>query len=444
MLSPGTYSADQKLTAPLESEVERILSSKAVYLAEPGSVVSGDGLYYNFQNSVINIAENTRNIGRYKVSLNQLSFGGTSQFTVPNQSFLGGIWLSCTLPAIPANVYLPRGWLLHAIEEISYILGSSNVSQLKVNGDSHTHIFMENCETEEKRSRLIRMAGEEITDVVAVESRATIQIQLPWSSINALIKKYTFDTNILNSPINVLIKWRPRDQIMSGSGVSTSGINGFSTGTIYADQCDLTNKALSLKMRMLMDPNLAYSYPFIFCQSYTLPFSGSTTLPVSLNLLGIINADLVAVAFHAIKNDRLISGATFNNRINRMDYDMVNNVSLTFNGLTMFDAPGTSWIAYASQDCVGDPMFQQSRLTSAQSTSPFVTEPIDRMAVFIPFTFNKSTLFTNSFSNTWRIPNNTLVLSFLTTDTGDYTLYLTYFYNSVFSIRQGNSSLLLE
>jgi hypothetical protein len=444
MLSPGTFAGEPSLTAPLESEIEKILSSKNVYLAEPGSVTSGDGIYYNFQNSVIDIAETTRNIGRYKVSLNQLSFGGTSQFTVPNQSFLSSIWLTLTLPNIPANVFLPRGWSLDAVEEVSYLLGSSNVSQLKINGDSHTDIMLEHCETSEKKSRLIHLAGEEITAPTTTESRATFQLQLPWSCINALTKKFTFDTNILNSPINVIIKWRPRDQIMSGTGVLASGITQFSTGTVYADQLDLTNKSLSLKMKMLMSPQLSYSYPFIFTQSYTLPFTGNTTLPISLNLLGIINADLVALNFHAVKNDRLHTGPTYNNRMNRMDYDEIRDVHLQFNGLTMYDAPGDSWKAYAMQDNIGDPEFQQSRLTGPQGTSPFVTEPIDRMAVFVPFTFNKSTLFTNAFSNTWRIPNNTLVLSFLTSDTGDYTLYLTYYYNSVFSIRQGNSSLLLE
>lgn len=444
MLSPGTFQTGDAVRGPMESEVEKILSSKNVYLAEPGSVTSGDGLYYNFQNSVINIAETTRNIGRYRVSLNQLSFGGSSQFTVPNQSFLSSLWLTLTLPAIPANVYLPRAWGYDAIEEVSYLLGSSNVSQLKINGDSHTDILLENCETAEKRSRLMRLGGEEITAPTTGESRATVQIQLPWSSINALTKKFTFDTNILNSPINVLIKWRPRDHIMSGTGVSASGITSFSTGTVYADQLDLTNKSLSLKMKMLMSPELSYSYPFIFTQSYTLPFTGNTSLPISLNLLGIINADLVGLSFHTVKNDRLTTGVTFNNRMNRMDYDEIRDVNLSFNGLTMYDAPGDAWKAYAMQDCIGSPEVQQSRLTGPQGASPFITEPIDRMPVFIPFTFNKSTLFTNMFQNTWRIPNNTLVLSFLTSDVGDYTLYLTYYYNSVFSVRQGNSSLLLE
>lgn len=170
---------------PELSQVDKILSDKPVLLNNPGTVLD-TSLYYNFSNTQLVAAEQVNNYGRYSQSLTSSILGSTANVTVPNSSFLSGMYLYLELPPTGPNQYLMRGWGLNVIENISFILGSSNVSQLNINGQSHAQMYMASAETSEKRLKLLRLAGEEVTiDQVAAgvvqNNRAHVQIQLPWS-----------------------------------------------------------------------------------------------------------------------------------------------------------------------------------------------------------------------------------------------------------------------
>jgi hypothetical protein len=441
-LQTQTMGAD---VGPETDQVDKILSSKPVLLNNPGTVID-NSLYYNFSNAQLVAAEAVQNNGRFSQSLSSTAFGSTSSIIIPNSSFLSGVTLYAELGALPDNVFLPRGWLLNAIESLSFILGSSNVSQLTYNSQSHANIYMANCETAEKRLKAMRLAGEEYSAGVAQApgtiNKAQVQLQLPWSKINALCKKLPFDTNLLSNPIILQIRLKPKNEIFSGSNYLNAP-SSFDIAKVYATQIDLMDKELSLKNFMYQEPQLSYNYPFIFNQSYQVDFTGNTTDGVRLNLLTIINADLVGIGMQVVKQSNLSAGPTGANALSPFNWERVKDIQLSFNGLIFADFPGDMCELAEIQDYPGSGMVPYSVVTSG-GAGPYVSTPQDVRSTYFSFTRLRNTVFCDHFQNSIRISNNALNLQFKTQSNDDYRLFITYYYNGVFGIRQGQSALILE
>lgn len=430
---------------PEMDQLDRILSSKMVHLSNPGTVID-NSLYYSFSNAQLVVAETVQNHGRFSQSFSSPAFGSTSSITIPNSSFLGGLNVYFELPALGANQFLPRGWGLSAIESLSFILGSSNVSQLTINGQSHMAMYMLGCETEEKRLKALTLAGQEYSAGVAQApgtiNRAHFQLQLPWSRITALCKKLPYDTNLLSNPVIVQIKLRSQNEIIGGSGYA-SGPTAFSVAKVYATQIDLMDKSLSLKNYMYANPNLSYNYPFIFTQSYQSDFINSNTNPVNLNLLTIINADLVGISFHVVDTANLSAGVAGANALAPMNWQRVRDVQLTFNGLIFYDAPGEMAELYDLQDLPGSGNIPYSVVTGG-GVGPYLTNPKEVRETFMSLQRLRNTLFCDAFQNSIRIANNALNLSFIGETNNPARLFVTYYYNAVFSTKLGQSALILE
>jgi len=425
--------------------VEGILSRKAPLMSNPGSVVANN-LYYDSNSVAVVAAECVSNYGRYSQSLTSLQLGSAGNFTIPNSSFLSGMYVYAELPALPANVFLPRSWLLNSIAQISFILGSSNVSQINISGASHIAQLLLSCETAEKRNEVLRLAGDEVTSAPQAPgtvNRAYMQLQLPWSRINSLMKKLPFDTSLLSSPVIVNIQLKQQADFFTGSGLATAP-QAFSRYTVFANQIDLMDKELSLAIPLMRDPGLMYSYPFTYVQTSTQNFVGSasSSSPVSLILTGLVNADLVGISLQIIRSDRL-TGGNGSSPLSPLAYERVQNLLLQYNGLTLYDSPGQMYRLYDAQDLPGSGVVPYSVLTAA-GAGPYVTTPADAYIQFIPFTRLRNTQFGDMFQNSFRIANNVLNLGFITPENVPYTLTSTYYYNACFGIQQGQSNLIIS
>ena len=430
---------------PPMDQIDKILSSKPVLLANPGQVIDNT-LYYSYSNAQLVASECVQNFGRFVQSLSNASFGSTSSVSIPNSSFLEGLTLYAELPALGANQFLPRGWLLNSIESLSFILGSSNVSQLTINSSTHAQMYMAGCETQEKRLKALRLAGEEYSAGVAQApgtiNRAQVQLQLPWSRITALCKKLPIDTSLLSNPIIIQIRLKPQNEIIGGAGFA-SAPNGFSVAKVYATQIDLMDKSMSLKNFMYQEPSLSYNYPFIFTQSFTIDIQNSNTTPVNTNLLTIINADLVGISFAVIDQANLTAGVGGVNALSPFNYQRVKDVLLTFNGLVFYDAPGDASELYDLQDYPGTGMIPYSVVTGG-GAGPYITNPKDVRVTYMSLTRLRNTMFCDHFQNSIRISNNALNLSFVGESNNPARVFVTYYYNAVFSLRAGQSALILE
>lgn len=407
----------------------KYLTNKKIVLSSPGYALND--LYYSNSDSVVEATECTYSTGRYQYSLQSAQFGSASQIIIPNSSFVGQLYLHATL-TLPTNVNVGNAWLYSSIASVSYIFGSSNVPQITLGGQSLFELALLECDTAEKRNALMIYSGAATRNTgAAVKISADCVIPLPFSSLVGLVPKRLFDTNLLQNPIIIQINFNQASSIFAGVGVKPSA---FDNATAYIRQGDLTNKAESLRNALRLDPGVSMNYPFIHHQTYTPgPHTGVVAggaSNVSLALQSIINADLVGLSFHVMKQADLASGDYFN-------WQEVTNISLLYNGLIIYYAPGSMHKLVSMMDGnLGSPSAQYALATSASSNEIVPT--------MINFSRMKSLSFTNHFANTFRIPNNTLTLQYNTPDTDQYVCFVTYHYNGMAQIQNGQANIYFD
>lgn len=414
------------------------LSNKRVLLSNPGTKLNS--IYYSAVNTVVDSSEVTYNTGRLSVSLSQTNFGSQSQIIVPNSSLLSEVYLHLELPAIVGNQTLCRGWALGAIDNISYLFGSSNVSQISISGQTIFQILMCECQSEEKRTEMFKLAGEEQLLPTTGRVTADIILPLPWSSACAKYCKLPFDTNLLSNPITINITFKASNSIYGGVGVRPAGFN---VATMLFRQGDLTNKDQSLKYELMKNPQLMYSYPFVHKQSYTVNFTGQPVGAgiVSLPLLAFINADLLGISFGVVRDTDLLPQN--NNTPNPFNYEDIRNLRVTYNGLTMLDAPERAWKLMNMQSIEGSSKLQGS-VVSPGGVGPFSSDPKDTYPIYINFARIRAVCFDREYQNVWRIANNVLTLDFNTLTTDNYRFFATYYYNGVSEIQNGETRVYFD
>lgn len=415
------------------------LANKRTALSNPGTKM--DDIYYSQLNSVVELAEATYNLGRFTTSLSQLTYGSSSQVIIPNSSLIQGVYLYLQAPPVVANQTLPLGWGYAMIQSVSYLFGSSNVSQIDLPQQSIFQTLMMECETEEKRSELLRLGGEQYTAPTVFAPEAYVFIPLPFSSICGIKNKLPFDTSLLDNPIILQISLSRSNQVYGGSGVQP---NALLRASCVLRQGDLSNKDQSLRPILNSNPTLMYSYPFIHRQSFTPSiFNGSTTVgqPVSIPLLSFINADLVGISIGAILTNKLVnSGATCPSPF---AFDRLSNIELKFNGLVMFSSPGELYRVSNMLSEPGAGSFHQSVITDS-AVAPFATTAYDAYVVFIDFSRVRAACYDGHYQNVWRIGNNTLTISFNTTTPNQYQLFAIYHYNGVAEIQNGQTRIYFD
>lgn len=415
------------------------LSEKRTALSNPGTKL--DDIYYSQLNSLVELSEVTYNFGRYFANLNSLQFGGQSQVNIPNSELLEGVYLYIEAPPLVANQTLPLGWGFAMLSSISYLFGSSNVSQLDIRKHSIFQTIMYECETQEKRDAIFRLAGEETIGPTDDTVKAYLKLPFPFSSVCGIHSKKPFDTSLLTNPIILQIAFDQSAAVYGGSGVQPTSLV---KAGIYIRQGVFKNKDQSLKPAMMANPNLMYTYPFIHRQLFTTgSFTGSrsSSAPVTMTLTGLINADLVGLTIGVVKNSQIANDGT--KCPCPFVYDEIQNVLLQFNGLQMFNSPGKFYKFLNMIGTAGSGAVQTSLIANS-ATAPFSSSPQMTYPIYIDFGRIRSACFDGHYSNTWRIGNNTLTLSFNTSTTETYTMYVTYHYNGVCEVQSGQARIYFD
>lgn len=434
------------------------------YLAAKRSTLSAggtflDGNYYSIANSTVEMVETTYSQGRLIVGLSSKSFGSQSQVLVPNSSFIGDSYLTMTLPNILDNQTLSRGWGYAIINSLSFLFGSSNVSQLTINGQSLWAKISQQCETEEKRSELFNLGGQEylqpITRINATTGlperdpdaiiSATILLPLPWSSASGMFSKIPFDTNCLNNPLTIQIQLNQPQAIYGGSAAMPTNLIraecNFLTG-------DLTNKDQSLRNKLAMNPELSMLYPFIHCQSFTpAAFYGSKNqaTPISIPVQAFINADLLGMTINIVKMSNI--SPPDKSAPNVFNCDDIRNVAIFWNGTILYNAPEDSWKCMTMRSALGPQYFKNSVIApNALGVGPFSSQPKNCYPLQIDFSRIRSVAYEGKFQNVFRIANQTLTFNFNTSEGPEtqYQAYFTFFYNGVAQIQQGQTSVYFD
>jgi hypothetical protein len=426
---------------------EVYLSNKHVILSSGGTKYND--LYYHHMNSTAALVECTYSMGKYSQSLSSLGFGSTSNVTIPNQSFLGETYLQLVLPNTTANQTICRGWGYACIQEIQYIIGSSNTSTITLSGESVFSTVLAQCTSEEKRSELFRLAGQEILvpqiapangDVPQI--RADVLLPYPWST---MCDKLDLDTSLLSNNIVITIKFKPSNSIYGGSDAEPQS---FLSALVTFRQGDLSNTNLSLRHTMMANPELIYSYPLSHFQNFqSPPFPGATLsqglAACQVNLQGFINSDLTGIYFYVVKQlDVFPSGS---NSPSPFHMDPITNVRLYYNGIPLYLTNGE---LYKLINMVGhqDASFFENSVIRPGAVAPFNSDPVDSYLIFIDFARLRTACYPNHFANTFRISNQTLQLQFNTSlnNTINYICYATYVYNGICEFKNGQSFIYFD
>jgi len=434
---------------PISEELQ-YLSDKPAILSNPGSILTQN--YYTRSNSQSELSETNYVTGSYRQSLSSKSFGSTSTIQIPNASFLCQTYLYLRLPNLVANQTISKGWGMSIIRSLEFSLGSTQTTSTLIRGESLFHLLQAQSETVEKSLTILNEAGSPQVlpltplnpgeDVEQLE--ATILLPLPFSTYHALTEKIGLDSSLLNSPITITINFDQASRIYGGSGVRPTG---FDEATLFMRQGNLTYPSLSLKNKMIMNPDMRYSYPFILGQSFvSSPFGGireSESLSgCVVQLQSFLNADLLGIIFHVVRTSREYSVGTV--PPNSTCYDLIRNVSLDYNGTEVYRCPGTSYLLTNTHSKPGGAQLETDLILES-TVGPWSSSPYVSSAVMIDFSRINSSSFPNMFFNTKSVGNQTMTLRFNTSLSSpvEYRLHATYLYNSVGEIKNGVTKLVV-
>lgn len=422
---------------------DAILSNKHALLSSLGTKYND--LYYSAANSSVSLVETTfawQNI----ISLSSLTFGSSSQINIPIDQFVQECILHLRLPTTQSNETLCRGWGYAMLESLSYTLGASNSTQIVLQGDSILQAVMAQCTTAEKRSEIMRLAGEEQlsapTTTPAGETPymdAYILLPLPMSTA---CDKLPLDSTLLSNNIVVGINFKQASAIYGGSATHPSA---FTVGELMLRQGKLSNQAASLRQEMIAHPDMLYSYPFIHMQNFTSPiFAGALQANYrgcTVQLNAFANADLVGIAFWVVRE--VDKSPSSNNSPSPFNCDDISNVLITFNGTTLFNFPYKSY--KLTNSVIGDQQssYFQNSIIASGSAAPFTSSPKDCYPVFLDFARLRSACMQEHLFNTFRIPNQNITVAFNTEydSSVNYRLYATYMYNGVAEFQSGTSAI---
>lgn len=449
-----------KMNRNMERDLQ-YLSAKRTSLAASGTIL--DQNYYTPMNSTVQLVETTYSTGRLAMSLTSKTFNSQSQVTIPNSSFIGDTYCVLTLPNVQPNQTLSRGWGYAAINNVSYLFGSSNVSQLQINGQSVWQRIAMQCDNEEKRSELFRLGGEEVlTPITYIDPAdglvkrdpnailtAVVLLPFPWSSASGLFSKLPFDSNCINNPITIQMQFSQAQAIYGGSAIKP---DSFLDAQFLFTTGDLQNKDQSLRRDLELNPALSMMYPFIHTQSLTpTSFAGSSyktaggpSPPISIPLNSFINADLLAITIAVVRTDLLTPLG--NGSPSVFAYDNIQNVRLLYNGTVLFNAPYDSFKALTMRSAMGAQNFKNSLIKPHSGVAPFDSVPIDSYPLHIDFSRIRSMTFEGQFQNTFRLGQQVLTLEFNTEGGGDvrYQMFASYHYNGNAQCQQGQTSIYFD
>lgn len=515
-----------------EEVLRGIIFNKAPLLNSPGELVPNT-LYYDAQNSSVQVAECTNFFGRDRIAFNNKSFGSSPTVYIPNVFFNNTSFvvmeLDTTQAAWPNNVgqltdrengvYLPHGWGFAAIESIVYYLGSSSVANVTISGVANLLYILGSCETKDKKEAVLTGGGQYLnsqdvtpkevfnqndpglygpgvsllapptsnvaifrnirdTNVVWNEQTETfvtrnvldqtlglavVPIRLPYSSMCALEKRISFDTKLLQQPIQVTLQLKNANSFMSiGSGITTLGkLNQeFKSLSLQSYQQGLSDQSLSLRNELLANPEFSVGYPFQYLQDMRFNVPDLQTDKYFVNITSMLNADLTTIQF-ALQWDKDQNSAG-TNRFAPWAFIEMDNIELLLNGQRLHNYDSSSYRSiYNAQNI--SPYWPSVNVcpfndkVGGNASRRFTrTRPV---AIYeINFSRLRAQVMEAHMMNTPRFTNQTMQLGFSIRKSVDnfdqgfialneaprLTLHTSYLYNAVFMVGQdgGQSKLL--
>lgn len=412
------------------------LTKKQTILDNPGYKLSD--IYYNVYNSTVDDVEITWNLGRFRTNLNNANFNGTASVFIQNNSVTENVYLHLELPAdaVKVNQSLMRGWGYACIRSVNYTLGSSSVPNVNISGESFFQIVMAQCKDAEKRSEVINLGGQEYLEPTDEVIYADIPILLPFSGM--CFGKKPFDTDILNSVLNIQIEFNDTDRIYGGTNLTRP--TQFSAAQIITRQGRWENKSNSIKQELINDPSSMYPYPYIYAQSYPVPTQTTDANGViNFDLQSFKNGDLMGIGFSVVKNSDYDSGST--GAPNPFNYVDLLDIEIQHDGQIMYNSPGYLY-KLAQMETAECPQYWNGSVINSNNEESI---PINNYLFICDFSRLRSVCYHDKFYNTFRIAQNTITAQMTLPESAtQYRIFATYYYNAIYEFQDGDSNLIIS
>ena len=414
-------------------------------------------LYYETQELNVSKVEVQKNIGRTLISSNSLAFGSTSSFVIPNHNLIRSCYLVVTLQdKIAGELTIPGAWLFSLIDSITYTFGPANVSQIKMSGKSLLAVLLADSEHRSKKEEILQSAGDayQRTQGSSFDITGSVLLKLPWNSLKG---KKPFDASILSSPIHIDISFKQSSAIygIGDSGTVTNFPNTMKSIQLVIEEFVLSDRSNSIKKSIMADPSLMYSYPYMHFQSGSIKrFTGAPdTTTFSIELQELLNADLLAIHF-GVFADKYETPPDTAAVVPKLAGVRLLNVKLTYNGQVLQHFPGN----LIELDQLVNGGGSWSIIPTLNEDGTAGTTSLRNYSYSIYFTPHQVSSFMASFSNTPRLPSQTLLLEFIIASDDDatrlklpstdpntkFSLHYTYQYPAVNSVSQGSSNLMFN
>jgi hypothetical protein len=420
-----------------------VVTTKRVILNAPGEKVTD--IYYRDAATRVDHIETMNLMGRFQQSL-ILNFGSTSNLQIPNSgNILHQVFLHCKLPALQVNEFLNRGWLYNLVDSLTYTLGSSTQSQLRIDKYSIFQTAMLEMNSDEYRSMALVVAGDQHVNSTTDPIEATIIIPLPWSSVRAseMCAKKGIDTALLNTNINLQITLSQASKIYGGSAIHpTSALECY----IYSREQELSNKANSIRDMLFSSGQNMYSYPFFHKQTPT-PKQLMTEVDQTVNLAEFLESDLQNIYFSAhLDEDQDNTGGFSPNPLLCLH---IEQIECLYNGQTIFKAPGRASRLIQPLYDGGSPAVKNSRIRRTGTISGQASDEVDSYVYMIPFASMdlKNIDYSCQYSNSPRFSNQTMQLKLKVLNPPNVagsqpaTVHFTYAYSAVAELSNGISTI---
>jgi hypothetical protein len=248
--------------------------------------------------------------------------GGTNTFKFnKSQQFVKNISVVFELEYVnKEGLFINEDYLAYnMIKNISYQIGLTE--RFTINTESFMHIIMNDAENQEKKDKLLDLAGSIIgseSDTKGLQSgrrRYLAMLPLPFSSVTSVNANkrqcYPLPLYYQDIPLEIIITLRNKDECFS---IPAGGDVKYIRGTLYYEYGKVAeNNQLKYSI---------YKYPFInnFSHQYTVDH---TNKEVEIQLKSFRRAELRGISFHYVPN--ALSQHIYSGR-------KISDLLLTYNG----------------------------------------------------------------------------------------------------------------
>jgi hypothetical protein len=406
-------------------------------------------LYYSNEDIKVQEVQFDINQGKYTQSLTSKTFGSTSEITIPNCDSVSSVYLHLAIGSLAENLTLSDAWGYASIRSVNFTWGSSTISQVELSGES---IYQHNllcCETKEKRDKMSQLGGAAFKAGASstIINESVIQLPLPWSTIRATKEKLPYDSSLLSTNILVQITFNDANHFMGhATATATAYPNEFIRADALLKQSVLTNKANSMKMTLMKNPNLMVSYPFTHKQNGTRHFVTPNGIgePIEVALQSFLESDLLGISFICVPTAEERSAAV-SDTANKFASLRCRDIELLYNGQVIHNLPyHLAELCMTGLD-VGDPDYNVTYVNDTGGFTP--NSGLAGHVYYLPLTPHKSVIFESEYYNTSRYAQQTMSIRFTPelgngfSGTQQLSFRPVYWYNAMCSTSKGVSTI---